>query len=331
MTPVEFLFRAPNGAPIAYTNFEVRLRKTDVFDRDTGMLMPRVVVGRTDRVGRCVLMLAVTDQLYDVYVNDPYSRAELHYRIRVPPLTSSIPGAVIRLQDILVSGSPPPVPSPEAVTLAQQAATDAIAAALRAQANTLVVSDTAPTSPGPGSEWIDTRTGRRYAWYIDDDTGQWVETGTSLAVNPDSLIRNLSRVDEGLGAAMVGYDADYTVKGILDELVHYHRQIVHGSTVLPYPTGTNTLNLNAALHWTSPVTGSLHLANPSAMTIGQRGTICLTVDDLGGHPLSFGTWWKAAQGALPTETSGPRCIDLLEYFVLGPATIVVTAYLKDVR
>ena len=337
MTPVEFLFYAPNGAPIADTSFEIRLRRSGVIDEETGILMPRVVVARTNALGRAVVSLAVTDAEYLCYINDPLSCAEMHYRFKVPKLTSSVPGAVIRFQDILLSEGvlPPTAPlpgTPDAVlNEIRQARLDAIAAALRAQGNVITISPTPPSSPGDGAQWLQTTTGRHYVYYYDPSaSGHWIELGTAISMNPDSLRALLAGTGGAQGASMIGYQVGKTVKQKLDELSLFDAKSPDGSTVLPNTSGNNVINLNVARDWTSDVTGAMTLANPSAKTPGQRGSISLTIKGTPPHTLSFGSQWKSADGVRPTLSTVVDHLDILHYTVIS-ATAILVSITRNVR
>ena len=43
-----------------------------------------------------------------------------------------------------------------------------------------IVSSTKPSSPQNGDAWFDTTEGITYVYYIDSDSGQWVETGNPV-------------------------------------------------------------------------------------------------------------------------------------------------------
>ena len=43
-------------------------------------------------------------------------------------------------------------------------------------ASSVYISDTAPTQPGVGDTWYCTLDGSTYIWYVDADSGQWVES-----------------------------------------------------------------------------------------------------------------------------------------------------------
>ena len=43
-------------------------------------------------------------------------------------------------------------------------------------ASSVHISDTAPAQPGVGDTWYCTTDGRSYVWYVDADSGQWVDS-----------------------------------------------------------------------------------------------------------------------------------------------------------
>lgn len=63
---------------------------------------------------------------------------------------------------------------------------------------TTTISDTAPTTPKKNDKWIDTSSGIEYFWYVDSDSGQWVETGPT-GISPSFIhISNTPPDDTGL-------------------------------------------------------------------------------------------------------------------------------------
>ena len=50
------------------------------------------------------------------------------------------------------------------------------------------IGDTPPTQPKVGAEWYCTLDGRTYVWYVDDDSGQWVESSPQSTIETDPSI-----------------------------------------------------------------------------------------------------------------------------------------------
>ena len=64
-------------------------------------------------------------------------------------------------------------------------------------ASSVYISDTAPTQPGVGDTWYCTTDGRSYVWYVDADSGQWVESSPQSAfpASTDKMILNAAATD----------------------------------------------------------------------------------------------------------------------------------------
>ena len=50
------------------------------------------------------------------------------------------------------------------------------------------IGETPPTQPKAGAEWYCTLDGRTYVWYVDDDSGQWVESSPQSTIETDPSI-----------------------------------------------------------------------------------------------------------------------------------------------
>ena len=59
------------------------------------------------------------------------------------------------------------------------------------------IGDTPPTQPSPGAEWYCTLDGRSYIWYVDADSGQWVESSpqSDVSASPDKMTLNAAATD----------------------------------------------------------------------------------------------------------------------------------------
>lgn len=91
--------------------------------------------------------------------------------------------------------------------------------------------------------------------------------------------------------------------------------------VVPYASTVtldffNGRNLNFAI----TLTGTLTLANPTRMKVGQTGCVKLVQDGTGSRTLTLGSYWKCPGGA-PTLSTAASAIDMLFYFVESPTII----------
>lgn len=183
MTPVEFQFVSPIGEPVANAEVEIQLSKAGYDEDADGIVMPRPIVVTTDENGEVTVDLWPSQILYHVVVDDPASEAALHYKFLVPSL--DVPGTVVRLQDIVVDGEMSNTTWDEAAILAiHDAKANAMAAQLAAEAALPHFGPTPQANPKAGYKWVSSVNGRTYVYLIDDGetTGQWVETGSVVAV-----------------------------------------------------------------------------------------------------------------------------------------------------
>jgi hypothetical protein len=65
-------------------------------------------------------------------------------------------------------------------TLASDPALPLQAATMQYVDNKTIFSDTVPTGVSAGQRWMDTINGIEYTWFVDADSGQWVEFKDSL-------------------------------------------------------------------------------------------------------------------------------------------------------
>ena len=85
---------------------------------------------------------------------------------------------------------------------------------------------------------------------------------------------------------------------------------------------TVTPNLDASVNFTITLGGNRTLANPSAMTAGQSGSIFVVQDGTGGRSFnSFGSYWDFIGGTLPTFTSTASAVDRIDYIVRSSTKI----------
>jgi hypothetical protein len=77
-------------------------------------------------------------------------------------------------------------------------------------ATSFTTGDTAPTNPGDGDVWYDSVGGRTYVYYVDVDSGQWVESAPPFDVEGETTLSNLTFTQTGAGA--VGRTTDSRLK-----------------------------------------------------------------------------------------------------------------------
>lgn len=103
MTPVDFRFVTPEGAPIAHTSVEIQLAKAGFDAASTGIAVPRPILAQTNAQGEVTVELWPSQIMYYVTLTDPESEASLFYNFYVPAM--DVPGTSVRLQDIVVDGA----------------------------------------------------------------------------------------------------------------------------------------------------------------------------------------------------------------------------------
>ena len=73
------------------------------------------------------------------------------------------------------------------------------------------------------------------------------------------------------------------------------------------------------------LTGNTTLAAPTGGLAGQSGVIVVTQDATGSRTMAFNSYWKFANGTVPTLSTAPNSVDVLVYFVESLTRISVTA------
>ena len=86
---------------------------------------------------------------------------------------------------------------------------------------------------------------------------------------------------------------------------------------------TITPNFQTSCNFTVTLGGNRTMANPSAMTVGQSGSIFIVQDGTGSRTLSWGSYWDFIQGTAPTLTTTASAIDRVDY-VVRSATYIHT-------
>ena len=79
------------------------------------------------------------------------------------------------------------------------------------------IGDNPPTQPIAGATWYCTLDGRNYTWYVDVDSGQWVESSpqSDLPTATDKMILNAAATDAETTTALVNQiRAELIAKGL---------------------------------------------------------------------------------------------------------------------
>jgi hypothetical protein len=84
---------------------------------------------------------------------------------------------------------------------------------------------------------------------------------------------------------------------------------------------TITPNFQTSCNFTVTLGGNRTLANPSALTAGQSGSIFIVQDGTGSRTLSWGSYWDFIQGTAPTLTTTASAIDRVDYVVRSATSI----------
>ena len=101
-----------------------------------------------------------------------------------------------------------------------------------------------------------------------------------------------------------------TIDGVLAPTI---TALTDGATITPDLTVSANLSVTLG--------GNRTLANPSALTAGQSGSIFITQDATGSRTLAFGSYWDFASGTAPTLTTTANAIDRLDYIVRTSTSI----------
>lgn len=93
---------------------------------------------------------------------------------------------------------------------------------------------------------------------------------------------------------------------------------------------TIAVNFGAGINFTTTMTGTRVLGNPSNAKTGQSGTIEIKQDTTGNWGLTYGSSWIWAGGIVPVLSTAANARDLLTYVVL-PDGKILGNLLKDVK
>jgi len=130
-------------------------------------------------------------------------------------------------------------------------------------------------------------------------------------------IRLVKSIYTGSDVTSLGESATAdTIDGVLAPTI---TALTDGATITP--------DLTVSANFSVTLGGNRTLANPSAMTVGQSGSIFITQDATGSRTLAYGSYWDFANGTAPTLTTTASAVDRLDYIVRTSTSIhaVLTA------
>ena len=90
------------------------------------------------------------------------------------------------------------------------------------------------------------------------------------------------------------------------------------------------IDFNTAQNFAIQLVGNRTFENPSNCAAGQTGSIFIQQNVSGGKTLSFGSYWKFANGEAPTLTTTASAVDRLDYIVYT-STAIHAVMTLDVR
>ena len=120
-----------------------------------------------------------------------------------------------------------------------------------------------------------------------------------------------------IGVSVQGYDADTAKTDVAQSFAAAQRGTVSGLT----DGATITPNFQTSCNFTVTLGGNRTMANPSAMTVGQSGSIFIVQDGTGSRTLSWGSYWDFIQGSAPVLTTTASAIDRVDYVVRSATSI----------
>jgi hypothetical protein len=86
-------------------------------------------------------------------------------------------------------------------------------------------------------------------------------------------------------------------------------------------SGVNSLDFKLFVNIKITLNGALTLSNPTSVTIGQSGTICLKQDGVGSRSVSWGTMYKWPGGTVPSLSTAANAEDEFAYYIESASVI----------
>lgn len=84
---------------------------------------------------------------------------------------------------------------------------------------------------------------------------------------------------------------------------------------------TLAVDMGLGYNFTTTMTGSRTLGNPTNVTVGKSGTIYIVQDGTGSRTLSYASYWRCAGGLAPALSTAPGAVDSLHYKVRSPTWV----------
>lgn len=93
---------------------------------------------------------------------------------------------------------------------------------------------------------------------------------------------------------------------------------------------TITADFSASNDFTVTLGGNRTMANPSNITVGQKGVIVIRQDATGSRTLAWGSYFKWSGGVAPTLTTTANGVDRVMYHVVS-ATEIHCVWIGDFK
>lgn len=90
--------------------------------------------------------------------------------------------------------------------------------------------------------------------------------------------------------------------------------IIGAITSVSSSSGTLTLDLATGNNFSTTLSETTTLANPSNISAGQSGVLFITQDST-ARTLSFGSYWDFEDGTAPSVSTGSGAVDVLAFSV----------------
>ena len=92
-------------------------------------------------------------------------------------------------------------------------------------------------------------------------------------------------------------------------------------------SGTLTLDLSTSNNFSTTLSETTTLANPSNISAGQSGVLFITQDST-ARTLSFGSYWDFEDGNAPSVSTGSGAVDVLA-FTVRTTTKIAAVLIKN--
>jgi hypothetical protein len=84
---------------------------------------------------------------------------------------------------------------------------------------------------------------------------------------------------------------------------------------------TITPDFNTSNDFSVTLGGNRTLANPTNLTVGQKGCFVITQDATGSRTIAFGSYYKWSGGTVPTLSTSASSVDRIQYHVIDATHI----------